>query len=217
MLRRHAFFFTSTALVAFVALVMGCSSSSGDDTATDVGPGDAAGDAIDTSTASDAPVETVNLDEHFPDTTDTFDNGGDVGCASVTNIALEVTENDVASDLPLGGGGLIADGTYTVTDVTKYTGVGGKTGPGTFKVTETIMITGGASIAGVRKLGDALGFQYAADIAPIAGGQLKWKQTCPSAPGATYGYDATSDHLIVYDATQNLATTYTFKFHTPGP
>jgi hypothetical protein len=208
---RHA------SLIVF-AFVVGCSSSSSDDGSTDTGSADAAGDAIvDTTQVSDGPVETVNLDEHFPDTTDTFDNGGDVGCASVTNIALEVTENDVPSDMPTAAGGLIADGTYTVTDVTKYTGVGGKSGPGTYKVTETIMITGGVAIAGVRQVGTALGFQYAADIAPLAGGSLKWKQTCPAAPGETYGYDATSDALVVYDLAQKIRTTYTLKFHTPGP
>ena len=209
--------FTFTFAFAFSAFVVGCSSSSGDDTSSDVGPADAAGDAIDSSTASDAPVETVNLDEHFPDGADAPPDLGDGGCASVTNIALEVTENDVASDMPSGAGGLIADGTYTVTDVTKYTGTGGKTGPDTYKVTETINITGGTAVAGVRVVGDTPGYQYAATIAPEPGGALKWKQTCPDAPGATYQYDATSDHFVVYDTVQKVATTYTFKFHTPGP
>jgi hypothetical protein len=206
---RHALLFS------FAAFVVGCSSSS-DQSQGDVGSGDATADGFDSTTPSDAPVETVNLDEHFPDAVEE-DNGGDAGCAAVANIALEVTENDVPSTMPSGAGGLIADGTYVVTDVTKYTGVGGHSGPGTFRVTETAMIAGEATVAGVRKVGDTLGYQYAADIAPIIGGELKWKQTCPDALGNTYQYDATSDHLIVYDTIQKIATTYTFKFHTPGP
>lgn len=195
-----------------IALLVGCSSSSSsNDGAADSASDVAVGDAHD----SNVTFETTPSDDTA--TTDDADGNADAGCVSLTNIALEVTEQDVPSTMPAGGGGLVADGIYTITAVTKYTGPGGKSGAGTYRVTETIRITGGTAIDGVRKVGDTPGYTYTAKMAPHADGTLQWKQTCPDALGVTYQFDASSDALVLYDTTQKIATTYTVKIHTPGP
>lgn len=191
----------------------GCSSSGDDAPASDAtvdGAGDAAGDVADTyKPPSEAGVDTAPADA-----------GVDAGCNSTMNVALQVTENDINSNLPTGIGGLIPDGIFVLTAYTRYTGPGGKNGPGTKKIVETIAITGGKAIAGVRQVDTDLGYGYNANIAPTPGGTLAWKQTCPTGEvGVTYGYSIGgadgAETIDIYDTVQKIDMTYTRKFLKP--
>jgi hypothetical protein len=66
----------------------------------------------------------------------------------------------------------------------------------------------------VRKVDDTPGYAYTATVAPSAGA-LKYKQTCPDAPGVTYSYDATGEKIDIYDSISKVGTTYTRKLFTP--
>lgn len=202
MLRHAAFvlFFAS-------AFVFGCSSSSSGDNGN-ADASDASGDAIDSGVdtyVSGPPADTAPDDVY------------DAGCNGVTNVALEVVEQDVAKAMPLPGGGPIPDGVYVVTAITHFTGVGGHAGPGTFTTEETIMIVGGVLVQGVEKVKPNPGRAFTADIGPYAA-NLKWKEKCPaSAPAETYGYDTDATSLVLYDTVKKTAKTYTRKNLTPGP
>jgi hypothetical protein len=189
-------------LATTFALLVGCSSSDDGGAATD-----AAGDA------GDANVDVKDTREvPFKDADDdSSDASADAGCNTVINVALAVTEQNVAANLPLGTGGLIADGIYVVTAVTRYNGPGGKTGPGTRTIEETISIIDGKTVQGVRKIGSDAGYAYTAGIAP-SGGSLAWKQTCPSGEvGVSYDYSIGDTTIDIYDKVQKIGTTYTRK------
>ena len=205
-MRASSCFLFATSLALSVAS-FGCSSS--DDAAP---TGDASADASDVS--ADVKDTTVAPRDTADDDVST-DVGSDAGCNGVKNIALAVTENNVAANLPSGEGGLIADGIYVVTAITRYNGPGGKVGPGTRVVEETISITDGKVVQGVRKIGDAPGYGYNANIAPVTG-TILWKQTCPAGePGITYDYSVGDQTFDLYDKVQKVGTTYTHKILTP--
>ena len=184
------------------SLAIGCSSSGND--AADVDASSDATDAISDATDTKKPPPPSDAED------DTTETRADAGCNGLFNVALAVTENNVAANLPIGGGGLIADGIYVVTAVTRYNGPAGKVGPGFRTIEETISITGG-SVQGVRKVNTDLGYGYNAGIAPT-GGSLLWKQTCPSGePGVTYDFSTGDQTFDVYDKVQKIGTTYTRK------
>ena len=192
-------------------LFVGCSSSPASTPAPDASTDTGTDVAVDTRPES----RPGNDDVAPPD-----DTGSDSGCNAVANVALEVTENDLNKDLPLGSGGLIADGVYVLTEITKYTGPTGRTGPGPIRRTETIRVANvptGVDVQGVRKDGDAAGFAYTAEAAP-SGGSMKWKVNCPEVgTGVTYDYDADPDKIILYDKAAHVGYHYSFKFRVTSP
>ncbi|MBI2395824.1 MAG: hypothetical protein HYV09_40035 [Deltaproteobacteria bacterium] len=99
-----------------LSLAMGCSDDS-PATVTDTGVGVTdTGSAIDTATAGDAAD----------------------ACAPITNVGTVITKTTVSSAPPTMTGGTIVDGTYVLTNITKYNGV-----VGSITHKETMLFSGG--------------------------------------------------------------------------
>jgi len=123
----YRFFALSAALLAAA-----CSSSSSNDGGDSGAPADASADA-----SGDASTDASSTDAGA----DGAPADGAQACNALANIAPMVAISYVASAPPAAQGGTIADGTYTMTAATIYTGVGGPSGPaGDGQV--TIQITG---------------------------------------------------------------------------
>ncbi len=116
---RLPFFFVPSCAV----MLFGCSSSSPAVVATDAG--------ADAHPAADATPEAAPAVDSSPqDHADSAPADAPVACNSLVNTDPAVTTNQVASDPPAMTGGVIADGTYELTDATIYTGPSGPVGPG---------------------------------------------------------------------------------------
>jgi hypothetical protein len=133
-MRLPFFFLPSCAILLF-----GCSSSSPAVVATDAG-GDA--HAAEDATPEAAPAVDSSQPDHADSAPgDSAPADAPVACNSLVNTDPAVTTNQVASDPPAMTGGVIADGTYELTDATIYTGPSGPVGPGGPAQT-TLQITG---------------------------------------------------------------------------
>jgi len=174
----------STFLVICAAFAAtACSSSSADDTTTDSG--------ADTST--DASDGSAPLDSATTDGSDSSpDDASDDACNTIANIAQTITIQQVASAPPAAQGGTFVDGTYTMTDVTIYTGPQGPTGPsGTSKT--TLQITGTT-------------FQVVNDGTPgtrtvtavVSGSSVTATDTCPDSTIFHETFTATATSFVVY-------------------
>jgi hypothetical protein len=122
-MRLPFFFVPSCALVLF-----GCSSSSPAVVATEAGVEDA--HAAADATPEAAPVVDSSQPEHADAAPADTSADAPIACNSLVNTEPAVTTNQVASDPPAMTGGVIADGTYELTDATIYTGPSGPVGPG---------------------------------------------------------------------------------------
>lgn len=167
-------------LFGAVALLAACSSSSGGgSTATDGGadgatPGDG-GLATDAAPAHDAPGEAEAA----------------AACNTVANVAQTVQVQQLAQDPPQPQGGAIADGTYTLTDLSIYTGSGGPTGA-TGSARITVQIAGGI-------------IQVASDSTPTtqtvslttSGTTFVATDTCPDTKVTHGSFTATATTLLI--------------------
>jgi hypothetical protein len=133
-------------------------------------------------------------------------------CGALTNDAPDVTELRIPTERPdATKGGVIADGTYHVTKIETYTGVGGDVGTGTFRRRETYVVKGGSILGVQRDVGDAAkDYLVAYDIQRL-GTQVKVKTTCNEGPAAARGatYDVTDTGVVFYYDYTNVVVTWT--------
>jgi hypothetical protein len=108
----------------------------------------------------------------------------------------------------MAAGGTISDGTYTLTALTAYTGVGGATGNPGLTASEVQTISGttmqqDGMINGQEK-------RFTTTIS-TQGGTLSTSDTCPAPANATHRYTATATELRIYDTVGGfvLAQVYT--------
>jgi hypothetical protein len=167
--------------VAAPSLLAACSSNSGGGTtATDGGgEGAATGDAgqvADSAPAHDAPGEAEAA----------------AACNAIANVAQTVTGQQVAQDPPQPQGGAIADGTYTLTDFSIYTGPSGPTGAsGSTRI--TVQIAAGT-------------LEVASDSKPstmtvslvTSGTTFTATDTCPDANVTHGSFSATPTKLLIF-------------------
>jgi hypothetical protein len=127
--------------------------------------------------------------------------GNDGGaCNAQPNGASPVNENDVGEALPPAIGGTITTGTYWLTAVNYYTGVGGNSGPTGRQFQETInyAATTFDDVLAEGALDGGLGVEARTSGAwSTAGAQLSLAPTCPPAASVTYSYSVTGTTLHV--------------------
>jgi hypothetical protein len=116
----------------------------------------------------------------------------------------------VAGSAPTAAGGTIADGTYSLTALTAYTGVGGPTG--TFGPSTSVFLTISGST--MQQVGHINGQErrYTTTIM-TSGTSLSTMDTCPTPKGATHSYTATALALRIYDSTGGLSVEQTYSKH----
>jgi hypothetical protein len=124
---------------------------------------------------------------------------GALECKAPKACGDPVTMTNVPEALPMGAGGMVADGVYVLTAYNVYTGKGGESGPTTFKLEEVLVIEGGGKTArwrlGVQ--GPAKGFSGTLDTSK---GFFTLTTACPGMSlGKDLPYTATPDKLTLYD------------------
>jgi hypothetical protein len=185
--------------VCSILVVGGCSSS---DPSTNEAGGDA-GSAADTG-ASTTP------DAATPTTDSGTDAATGVPCPStLTNMAPEIDEMNVAATTPAPTGGTTADGIYFLTARSEYVGSGGVNGPRGHKRKETLRIKG--AVLEIAKSRD--GSPDVADTVTltISGTTLTLVQACSASPATvTAGFDASPTSITIYEAAPNEGKASTF-------
>jgi hypothetical protein len=116
----------------------------------------------------------------------------------------------VAAAAPMPAGGAISDGTYVLTALTAYTGVGGPTGSLWLTASEVQTISGTTMQQDGKINGQES--RYTTRIS-TSGATISTSDTCPSPRMATHGYTATATNLRIYDtkAGYTLEQTYALR------
>lgn len=133
-------------------------------------------------------------------------------CGTLPNDAPDVTELRIPQERPNATkGGVIADGTYHVTKIETYTGVGGEVGAGTFRRRETYVVKGGSILGVQRDVGDAAKDYLVAYDFQRMGTQVKVHATCNEGPAAVRSatYDVTDTGVLFYYEYTNVVVTWT--------
>ena len=131
------------------------------------------------------------------------------GCNALVNVGSLVTAVQVAAEAPAATGGVVADGTYHLTDLTIFTGEGGQAGALPVQLKQTVSIHGTSADAVTEVNGKSQGqsttFVTNGTSATTAG-------TCPMVePPQTGEYSATPTSLILYLVNdQGKTTRYTY-------
>ncbi|MGH7435723.1 MAG: hypothetical protein ACRENE_08610, partial [Polyangiaceae bacterium] len=108
-----------------------------------------------------------------------------------------VKATEVAAAAPTPGGGTIADGTYQLTALTAYLGVGGPAVALMLTASEVQTISGTT----IQEAGiiDGQESRYTTKFT-TSGTSLTTHDTCPLESSATHGYTASAMELRIYDA-----------------
>jgi hypothetical protein len=137
-------------------------------------------------------------------------SGSSTNCNSLVDDGPTVTATEVAAAVPTPTGGTIANGTYALTALTAYTGVGGPTGNLALTASEVQTISGTT----MQQEGTINGKEsrYTTMIS-TSGTTISTSDTCPSPSMATHGYTATATELRIYDAMSGfvLEQVYTLR------
>ena len=183
------------AIVAVTTLLAACGSSSSSSTGS--GGGDAGSSG--TSGSSGASGSSGELDgggDAKPDAPG--DAGGGGACGTSANVGRAIDGQQVAMAAPTATGGTIADGTYTLTDITLYTGSGGATGPAGLTLTQTWGFSGGSyrlvSLDGTTMTETRKG----GTVMNVSATALHLVQTCPDSDFASYEFSATATTLTLF-------------------
>jgi hypothetical protein len=173
-------------LLGAAASLAACSSSSGGGTPQD-GGSEASAEAQATPTDGGDGGSTQ-------DGATASDAQGDAppACNALANVAQPVTLQQVAQDPPQPQGGTIADGIYTITAVTLYTGPGGPSGQGGSSQT-TIQIAG--TTVQVASAGDPR--TQTVNLA-TAGTTFTATDTCPDSTVTHGSYTAAASTLLIF-------------------
>jgi hypothetical protein len=139
----------------------------------------------------------------FPDYEPPF-----AACNTLTQIATPVQPQQVAEALPAPTGGAIPDGTYVITAITVYTGVGGATGPITDPQALTSVNTGGVAQTVFTVTGQPDSNETYTYVANGTG--LTVAKTCRGTGATDFdAFSQTADGYIIYNTSQQAAFTYT--------
>jgi hypothetical protein len=129
-------------------------------------------------------------------------------CNALVDDGPMVTATEVAAAAPTPAGGKILDGTYALTTLTAYTGVGGKTGNLALTASEVQTISGTT----LQEDGKINGQEsrYTTTIS-TSGTTLSTSDTCPMPSTATHAFTATATNLRIYNtmASFTLEQVYT--------
>jgi len=112
-------------------------------------------------------------------------------CNTLANAAPVITTQQVATAPPTPKGGVVADGTYLLTDVTIYTGPGGPVGPGGTART-TVQITG--ATVQVANAGEPATRTV---LLQTSGATFTSTDTCPDMTILRGGYTATTTTFAI--------------------
>jgi hypothetical protein len=125
-------------------------------------------------------------------------------CDVVPDIGSTIMEMFVATAIPVPqGGGPIADGTYKLTALTKYTGPGGMTGPTGAAGSETSYLAAGLSHLVTTVDGSP---NYEVYTVMTSGTAVVITRTCPTrSPTGFDGYSQIDGVVTFYDS-QNAAS-----------
>jgi hypothetical protein len=169
-----------TFLLGAAALLAACSSSSGGGTPQDGGSEATASDAGDAGAPQDGATA--------------HDAQGDAppACNTLANVAQQVPLQQVAQDPPQPQGGTVADGTYTLTDVSIYTGTAGPSGASGSSQT-TIQIAGGTIEVA------SAGNPPTQTVSLVTAGKtFTATDTCPDTKVTQGSYTATASTFVVF-------------------
>jgi hypothetical protein len=125
------------------------------------------------------------------------DAGGDAGdgavaCNTLANTATQVTGAQVAANPPALTGGTVVDGTYSLTNLTIYTGPDGPAGATGMSQT-TIEISG----ATIQVVTNGTPGTRTEMFTSTAGGTFTATDTCPDTSAFQGAYSATSTTFVV--------------------
>ena len=137
-------------------------------------------------------------------------DAGNITCNTIANSAPLLTTRQVAAPLPAPLGGLVASGSYQLSDATQYTGVGGTTGPSSDSTAESLVYDGVSTVQLANRSSDG-GTSTTTATVSFSGAQLTFTKTCPSSqsPQST-GYSADGGAFAFYG---DHSTIYTFTKH----
>jgi hypothetical protein len=131
------------------------------------------------------------------------------GCNQIDNDANAVGAQMVASAAPAPIGGAITDGTYHLTDVSLYTGVGGNSGPLALSIKQTISIHGDSVDVAEEANGKVTRLT---EVITLAGSSVSMARTCPSAmQGGSGTYSVKGNAFVLFlvnDVKQTVSYTY---------
>jgi hypothetical protein len=154
----------------------------------------------------------------------------DGGCTDLPNCGPHVYYNDVAQNGGSGQGGTVLDGTYVLTDYSKYTGSGGQSGKETQWTSETMTLVsassgdGGTSDGGGGDGGAPAQLMVFADtadgitsppaastgVAQFSATNVNITHTCPNANIFNGTYTASSTQLILFSQNNNVLDQLTY-------
>jgi hypothetical protein len=141
-------------------------------------------------------------------------SGGDSVLATCNALVVDtaaVPYTVIAAAAPTPAGGTIADGTYALTALNKYTGAGGSTSPVAGNARVLITITGNTmQQAGTMNNGPVM--TYTTVIA-TSGTTLTLTDVCPGSATSTRQFTATAAELHAYETkgSSTLEQVYTMR------
>lgn len=188
-MKLHLFFGSAALLLAAAC------GSNGPTTLADSG-------AFDGPTPQDATTDS----SHPPsDSGGPVDSGSTVdaapACNAIVDVAALITANQTAANPPNPMGGIIADGTYALTDATVYTGPGGPTG-GLGQARVTLQIQG--TTVQIVDDGDPNRSKRSTATLTTMGTSLIAIDTCPDSKATVGSYTASSTTLLIFQPAGSL-------------
>lgn len=137
--------------------------------------------------------------------TPTQDGGGD--CNSIANAAPVVQQTMVNQPMPSPSmGGVIASGTYYLTDSKIYQGAPPGVVPLQLQITQVIS---GSNAQTVQRVNNAANSQRDARTYATNGTTLTLTIMCPAAASGTLGYDYIGNQLITYNSAAKTVNVWT--------
>ena len=125
-------------------------------------------------------------------------------CNALVNSGPVIAAVQIAADAPAPTGGTISDGTYRLTDLTLYTGVGGNVGPIAIQLRQTVDIHGAFADAVTESSGKS---EAMSTTIVTSGTSVTNTETCPKAGTPdTAQYSATPTSIVFYQPSGSSGT-----------
>jgi hypothetical protein len=139
---------------------------------------------------------------------DSTDGPANTVCSSLVDDAPTISYTVVAAAPPIPTGGPIADGTYDLSALTVYTGVGGSTSP-IASTAHVVLVISGNTMQQVGAV-DGVPRSYTTTFT-VSATTITTTDTCPSPVTSRHQFSASPTDLRVYDpgSGKMLEQTYT--------
>jgi len=132
-------------------------------------------------------------------------------CNNIVNEGLTIDRIGVVGEPPVTQGGVVAEGTYRLTDYTLYVGAGGIGGPTGLTAKATIRLAGG-KFDEIIELGGSgnPSVQSTSNAYSAAGATLALNELCPTTTaGKQFQYTSNDPVLLVVNLSTKEAFTFT--------